>query len=65
LRRWYNANLLAIIVNQPDRRNSNILIDSGPRTAKLRLAAKKSSSNMFIAPLNIPLGGIISPGEII
>ena len=42
-----NANLLAAFVNKPHGRNTDIFIDSGPRSAKLRLTAKKTSANMF------------------
>jgi hypothetical protein len=42
-----NANLLAVLIDQPNRGNADIFIDSGPRSAELRLAAKKSSSYIF------------------
>ncbi len=47
LLRWNNSNLLAFFINQPDRRDADVFIDSSPRSAKLRLAAKKSSADMF------------------
>ena len=44
---WHDANLSSAVIDKPDRGNADTFIDSGPRTAMLRLAAKKTSSDKF------------------
>jgi hypothetical protein len=48
LLRRHNSNLPAVFIDQSDRRDADIFIDSGSRPAELlRTATKKSSSDIF------------------
>jgi hypothetical protein len=44
---WHDANLSSAVIDKPDRGNADTFINSSPRTAMLRLAVKKTSSDMF------------------